>query len=183
MKNQLKNMKRIPDKLYEKLLKTVGLFNHSWYMRMYVPFLKKRGMDIKPGEEGPIYIAVNASFDGKDYSKIHIGKDVVISGDVRILTHDYSISRALQSIGEDMTVEAYLLKDVYIGDNTFIGARSIILPGAKIGKNVIVGAGSVVRGRVEDDSVVIGNPAVMYLKTSDFARKHLEKKDFFFNKR
>lgn len=34
--------------------------------------------------------------------------------------------------------------DIHIGQNVWIGARSIILPGAKIGDNVIIAAGSVV---------------------------------------
>lgn len=183
MTNQLHNFERIPMKFYEKLIKIIGRFNHPWYMKRYIPYLKKLGMDIKTEEkQTPIYIAVNASFDGKDLSKIHIGKDVVISGDVRVLTHDYSISRALQSIGVDMTKEAYFLRDVYIGDNCFIGARSIILPGSRIGNNVIVGAGSVVRGHIKDGSVVIGNPAVVYETTEEYARKHLNRQDYLLNK-
>ena len=182
MSNQLRNLRKIPEKIYEQLIKFIGRFNHPLYMKHYVTFLKKCGMDIQTGDNAPIYIAINASFDGKDFSKIHIGKDVVISGDVRVLTHDYSIARALQSIGVDMTKEAYLLKDVYIDENCFIGAKSILLPGTRIGKNVVVGAGSVVRGSIPDDSVVIGNPATIIEKTSEYAKKHLERKDYKLNK-
>ena len=182
MSNQLNNFKRIPNKIYECLIKLIGRFNHPWYMKHYVPYLQKLGMDIKLGDNAPIYIAINASFDGKDLSKIHIGKDVVISGDVRVLTHDYSIARALQSVGIDMTKEAYLLRDVYIGENSFIGAKSILLPGTIIGENVIVGAGSVVRGTIPENSVVIGNPASVIGKTSEYANKHLERKDYLLNK-
>lgn len=46
-----------------------------------------------------------------------------------------------------------------IGNNVFIGMRSIILQGANIGDNVIIGAGSVVSGKVESNSVYAGNPA------------------------
>ncbi len=177
MKNQVKNVRKIHKKLYEKVLKIIGTFNHPLYMKKFIPFLRKNGMDI----ETPIYIATSVSFDGKDLSKIHIGNDVVISGDVRILTHDYSISRALQSIGEDMSTEVFFLRDVYIRENSFIGAKSILLPGTIIEKNVIVGAGSVVRGHIPADSVVIGNPAIVIGKTSEFAGKHLKIKDYLKN--
>jgi acetyltransferase-like isoleucine patch superfamily enzyme len=40
-----------------------------------------------------------------------------------------------------------------------IGANSTILPGVVIGRNALVGAGSVVTKDVEDDTVVVGNPA------------------------
>jgi len=42
-----------------------------------------------------------------------------------------------------------------------IGAGSVILPGLTIGENSIVGAGSVVTKNVPDDTVVLGNPAVV----------------------
>lgn len=45
-----------------------------------------------------------------------------------------------------------------IGENSFIGAGAIVLPGTTIGKNCIIGAGSVVKGIVEDYSIVAGNP-------------------------
>ena len=49
--------------------------------------------------------------------------------------------------------------NTYIGNNSVIGVRSIILPGVKIGNNVIVGAGSVVTKDIPDNSIVAGNPA------------------------
>ena len=46
-----------------------------------------------------------------------------------------------------------------IGEDSFIGAGCIILPGSKIGKFCIVGAGAVVKGNFEDYSVIVGSPA------------------------
>ena len=44
--------------------------------------------------------------------------------------------------------------------------NSIILPNTVIGNNCIIGAGSVLRGRYPDDSVIIGNPAKVVMKMS-----------------
>ena len=48
---------------------------------------------------------------------------------------------------------------VAIGDNVFIGARSLVLKGVEIGDNAVVGAGSVVTSDVPVNAVVAGVPA------------------------
>jgi maltose O-acetyltransferase len=48
---------------------------------------------------------------------------------------------------------------VVIGNDVWIGANVIILPGVKIGDGAIIGAGSVVTKDVEEYSIVAGNPA------------------------
>ena len=48
--------------------------------------------------------------------------------------------------------------NVIIGENSFIGANSVIKEGVKIGKNVGVGAGSVIIKDVEDGIKIVGNP-------------------------
>ena len=53
---------------------------------------------------------------------------------------------------------------VIIGNNCWIGARSIILPGVTIGDYSIVAAGSVVTKDVPSGVLVAGNPAVIKKK-------------------
>lgn len=48
---------------------------------------------------------------------------------------------------------------VTIGRGSWVGARSIVLPGVTIGSRVLVGAGSVVTRDCPDDTLVAGNPA------------------------
>ena len=48
---------------------------------------------------------------------------------------------------------------IEIGDNVFIGAESVVLPGVTIGSNVIIGANSTVTHDIPDNSVVAGSPA------------------------
>ena len=50
---------------------------------------------------------------------------------------------------------------VVIEDDVFIGARSIVLKGVRIGAGAVVGAGSVVSRDVPAGSIVAGNPAVV----------------------
>lgn len=171
-------IKKILSRISRGIILRQCYFNVDKYLRRYVKWLIKEGMDI---EGFPKFINPDVYFDGTDYSKIHLGNNVTISREVMILTHDYSVTAALASIGTVIKRhdgELFLLNDVYIGENTFVGARASILPGSNIGKNVIIGACAVVKGNIPDDSIVVGNPCRIIGKTSDYARKHLETNDF-----
>ena len=65
-----------------------------------------------------------------------------------------------------------ILGEIRIGDNCFIGAHSIILPGVTLGKEVIVGAGAVVTKSYPDGSIVAGNPARLIGNSKDFVKKY-----------
>ena len=51
-------------------------------------------------------------------------------------------------------------KPVKIDENVWIAAHVLILKGVTIGRGAIIGAGSVVRRNVQENTLVIGNPAV-----------------------
>lgn len=93
---------------------------------------------------------------------LEIGNNVTIS-DARILMHDASTK---------MPLEYTRIGKVTIGNNVYIGADAIILPGVKIGNNVIVGAGAVVTRSIEDNSVVAGNPARKISTYEQFIEKN-----------
>ena len=48
---------------------------------------------------------------------------------------------------------------ITVGNNCFIGCRSIIMPNVTIGNNCVVGSGSVVTKSIPDGEVWAGNPA------------------------
>lgn len=54
---------------------------------------------------------------------------------------------------------AVLCGNVHVGENSFVGAKSVVREGIRIGKNAIIGAGSVVVKDVPDNVKVVGNPA------------------------
>ena len=53
----------------------------------------------------------------------------------------------------------YSKGEVKIGNDVWIGAKTIILSGSTIGDGVCIAAGSVVSGEIEPYSIVAGNPA------------------------
>lgn len=93
---------------------------------------------------------------------IEIGDNVTLAPRVHILCHDASTKTFLNytKIGR-----------VTIGDNVFIGAESVVLPGVTIGSNVIVGANSTVTHDVPDGSVVAGSPARVICTLEEYLEK------------
>lgn len=142
--------------LLRKLIFLFDGVDNKLFTLLYYQYLKKRG--VKFGGR-PNYISSLAYIDGQGMDIISIGKDVVISRDAMLLTHDYSVETALHAIGKG-TADRHLHinEKIIIGDNSFIGARSSLLPGTIIGKNCIIGACSVIKGVIPDGSVVVGNP-------------------------
>lgn len=142
--------------------------NHRWFMKMYIPLLKFCGMKIKT----PRFIGFDTYFD--QFSLINIGDYTTISEGCIFLTHDYSITNAFRSVGNEPKSDISLIRGISVGDNCFIGMKTIILPNCKIGNNCIIGAGSVVRGVIPDDSLVIGNPSKIIDSVSHHAEKWMK---------
>lgn len=139
------------------------------FLRWYPKYLRWLGVQIDKNNTG--WISPTCFFDSSKYEYIKIGNDVVISFDVTILVHDYSIVNAGRAI--DKKTDTIIYKRVEIGNNVFIGAKTIILPGSRIGDNCIIGAGSVIKGKIESNSIYVGNPARKIGDVEDFAHKYM----------
>ena len=81
---------------------------------------------------------------------IRIGDNVTLAPRVHILAHDASTY---------LFIGLTRVANVSIGNNVFIGAGTIVLPGVTIGNNVVIGAGSVVATDIPDNSLAVGSPA------------------------
>lgn len=159
-------------------IKLFAHLNVNFYMWAYIHYLRWLGVQIS-GK--PKFISSDVYFDGSDYRLISLGDNIVISREVMFLTHDYSITAGVAALGRRLRRgegELYVLRPIEVGHDCFIGARTSLLPGAKLGNNVIVGAGSVVTGRIPDNSVAVGNPARVIAQTSSWAEAKLEDGNF-----
>jgi chloramphenicol O-acetyltransferase type B len=86
-----------------------------------------------------------------------IGDNFHSGSDCLILTQNHNYEGT--ALPYDST---YIVRDVIIGDNVWLGDRVIILPGAKIGEGAIIQAGSVVVGEIPRCGIAGGHPAKVF---------------------
>ena len=92
--------------------------------------------------------------------------NVTLAPRVHILCHDASTKRFLgyTKIGR-----------VKVGNNVFIGADTVVLPGVAIGDNVIIGANSTVTHDIPENTVVAGAPAKKICSLEEYLNKEKER--------
>ncbi len=85
------------------------------------------------------------------YNGIILGKNFLFAPNVQIISSNHN--------QKEKKKHEYATS-IEIGDNVWIGANTIVLPGVKIGSNSIIAAGSVVtKSFTESNIVIAGNPA------------------------
>ncbi len=155
--------------------KVFTVISFNGYMRAKTSHLRSLGINIQSPQR---FISSDVYFDGHNYSLISIEKDVTISREVMLLTHDYSLGRMMSACGiqikEGADQTPHFAKPIYIGESTFIGARASILPGTIIGKGCLIGACAVVKGDIPDYSIVVGNPGKIVGDVREWVDKKLQ---------
>ena len=96
---------------------------------------------------------------------IEIGNDVWTGHHVYITDQNHGYEK----IDLPISMQTQPEEPVVIGDGSWIGAGSVILPGAHIGKHVAIGANSVVNGSIPDYSVAVGSPAKVIKQYSEYS--------------
>jgi acetyltransferase-like isoleucine patch superfamily enzyme len=134
---------------------TLNSENKYYHVQLYGPVkLQARNAGAK------LYIGAQTKIHGSCIhatESIRIGENCLIAGNCQIFDcsgHD------IFDIYENRPV-SLKCKPIVIGDNVWVGANSIILPGTLIKKGTVVAAGSVVSGQFHEYSLIGGNPAVV----------------------
>ena len=157
-----------------------------WYIRLLAPFYQRRGrgskiygsvrMDTPPyrrfflGDHSIIesYCCINNAVGDVvigDYTRIGIhntiigpvciGNHVNLAQGITVTALNHNFEDKTKRIDE----QGITTKPVIIGDDVWIGANAVILPGVTIGKHCVVAAGAVVTKDVPDNTIVGGVPA------------------------
>jgi len=87
--------------------------------------------------------------------RITLGCRLKMGPQCMFITNDHPIPPDGQTFS-DVPIS---LKEIVVGDDVFLGARTVILPGVHIGDGVAVGAGSVVARDLPAGAIAVGAPA------------------------
>lgn len=154
----MKNLEYALVQVVGKALSLIGISRK----KVTVNWLRRNGMNV--GENCTICCNILPS----EPYLVSIGNNVTISSPVQLLTHDNSIIKL--SNGEVTDV----FGEISIGDNCFIGANSVILPGVTLSDNIVVAAGSVVTRSFNESNIIIGgNPAKKITTWEESLKKNI----------
>ena len=98
-----------------------------------------------------VYINYNCTL--VDDANIYIGEGTMLAPNVTIIAASHPISPKLRAAGYGCN------EPVHIGKNVWIASNVTVLPGVHIGDNSVIGAGSVVTKDIPGNVLAVGNPA------------------------
>ncbi|UPS43596.1 acyltransferase [Prevotella sp. E15-22] len=189
-RQQMKNSPRFK-RLLDYLIMNQRDARPRWYIRLLAPLYQHRGrgskiywsvrMDTPPyrkfslGRHSVVesYTCVNNAVGDVvigDYTRIGIHNTII--GPVTIGSHVNlaqgitvtALNHNFEDKNKRIDEQGVSTKPVVIGDDVWIGANAVILPGVTIGKHAVVAAGAVVTTDVPENTVVGGVPAKVIKK-------------------
>ena len=110
--------------------------------------------------QGQIIVGDNVQLNGTAISsrkKVEIGSGSLVAPNVVIVDSDFHAPWPPGQRG--LSDPTPYDREVVIGENVWLGLNATVLKGAKIGDNSIIGAGSVVAGEIPANVVAAGVPA------------------------
>ena len=111
-------------------------------------------------------VYANFNFTAVDDTHIYVGDYTMFGPNVILATAGHPILPKLRQ-------EAYQYNmPVHIGKNCWLGAGVIVLPGVTIGDNTVIGAGSVVTKDIPSNVVAIGNPCRILREINDHDKEY-----------
>lgn len=113
----------------------------------------KKNVELKAFNGGSLSIAPRCTFNNNcmiaSGQQINIDEGTIFGPNVVIVDHDHDFRNVDYILGGE-----YKFDDIYIGKNVWIGANVVILKGTRIGDNSVIGAGCIIKGNVNENSVV-----------------------------
>ena len=104
-----------------------------------------------------------------DDIEVHIGNNVMVAPNVTLSVTGHPVDPEYRRGGTQFSLP------IVIGDDVWIGANSVILPGVTIGDNSVIGAGSVVTQDIPANSVAYGVPCRVIREINDYDKEYYRK--------
>ena len=140
------------NEIMQKLFKSVG--QNVW---IEPDFRCEFGKNISIGDD----VYINFGCVILDCGPVTIGNQVLIGPNVGI----YDASHALDA--QERMDGALIPGKISIGNRVWIGGGTIILPGVTIGDDTVIGAGSIVTHDIPSGVVAVGNPCRVLRKLTE----------------
>ena len=101
----------------------------------------------------------SCNIDGRN--GIIIGKNVILASNVSVISQNHDVKDFTKYIPA---------KPIRIGENSWIGAQAVILPGVELGPHTIVAAGAIVtKSFPQGNQIIAGNPAVVIKQLDNYS--------------
>lgn len=104
-----------------------------------------------------------------DDTHIYVGDNTMFGPNVVLATAGHPIDVSLRSKGYQYNVP------IHIGKNCWLGAGVIVLPGVTIGDNTVIGAGSVVTKDIPANVIAVGNPCKVVREINEHDKEYFYK--------
>lgn len=104
-----------------------------------------------------------------DDTDIYVGDKVMFGPNVTVATAGHPIDPELRYQAMQYNIP------VHIGENVWIGANAVVLPGITIGDNSVIGAGSVVTKDIPPNVIAVGNPCRVIREIGEHDKKYYYK--------
>ena len=152
-----------------KAIKTL-ISKYAWYIHDHIaPKAKmKKGRNVRIHPLASLRCGENISLGENSHinqycciwasknSKIVLGDNILMGPGAKIFSSNHN-----KNVDIPMNEQEWIEEDVIIGNDVWLGANAVIVPGVKIGDGSIVAAGAVVTKDVGSNTVVAGVPATI----------------------
>lgn len=142
----------------------LDVFDQEGKYKVLSELLNPACREKRPFITSPFYIHFGYNFKvGSDFFSnfgcVFLDDAMITIGDNCLIAPGVHIYSGSHPVDPKERLEYSVSYPVTIGNNVWLGGKSVILPGVTIGDNVTVGAGAIVTKDIPSNVLVVGNPA------------------------
>lgn len=152
--------------MFNRIINKIKQFHAQSSNERFISFLRSKGIEIG---EGTMMRPKTTHIDLTRPSLIKIGQDCYMSENFTLLTHDWVTGVFIRAGYEFLPSSGR----VTIGDNVGFGQNVMVLKGVNIGDNTFIGAGSIVTRDIPANSIAVGAPCKVIMTLDEFYNKRV----------